>query len=157
MEEDDFLDLDPPPQAADAPSSLSPPRTLSKLTKDQEVIKEFILNLEVLPEIWDSSSKYYKNLIKKGEALQKLLEIYKKIKSDATIDDVKKKINILRSNYRKELKKILTSKRSGASSDDVYKPKSWVFHLLHFINKTEQPITQQATQVSIFSLFVSSH
>ena len=77
------------------------------------------------------------------------------MKSDATIDDVKKKINILRSNYRKELKKILTSKRSGASSDDVYKPKSWVFHLLHFINKTEQPITQQATQVSVFSLFVS--
>ena len=66
MEEDDFLDL----VAADAPSS--PPRTLSKLTKDQEVLKEFILNLEVLPEIWDSSSKDYKNLIKKRRSTTKI-------------------------------------------------------------------------------------
>ncbi|KNC34457.1 hypothetical protein FF38_02958 [Lucilia cuprina] len=55
----------------------------------------------------------------------KLLTIFKKIKPTATVDDVRKKINSLRSNYRKELKRIVNSKRSGASADDVYTPKCY--------------------------------
>ncbi|KOB69474.1 Uncharacterized protein OBRU01_17297 [Operophtera brumata] len=141
MEADDLFEEVEAQGEVSLPSSS--PRTL---TRDQEVLKEFILTLEILPEVWDSSSKYYKN----EKHCKNYWKFTKKNKIDSTIDEVKKKINSLRSNYRKELKKILTSKRSGASTDAVYKPKSWVFHLLHFINKTEQPITQQATQ-SLFT------
>ncbi|KAL4702673.1 hypothetical protein ACJJTC_007104 [Scirpophaga incertulas] len=95
----------------------SPPRAQVSVptTKNQLMLREFILYLESLPELWDTSSSSYKNNIKREEALGKLLDIYKKIKTDATIEDVKKKNNTLRSNYRKELKKIVVSKRSGSS------------------------------------------
>ena len=53
--------------------------------------------------------------------------------------DVRKKINSLRSNYRKELKKILSSKRSGASAD-VYSPSSRVFYSMKFLDRFEQPV-----------------
>lgn len=59
--------------------------------------------------------------------------MFKEIKSDATIDDVRKKINTLRSNYRKILKKIEDS-------------KCWVFHGLNFLAEYEKP---QASQSSI--------
>jgi len=51
--------------------------------------------------------------------LDKLLIIFTKMKSNATRNDVRKKINSLRSNYRKELKKILSSKHSGTGINDV--------------------------------------
>ena len=53
---------------------------------------------------------------------------------------LKKKINTLRSNFRKELKKINDSKRSGAGADDVYEPSSWVFEELTFLTNLEKPV-----------------
>ncbi|XP_055622402.1 uncharacterized protein LOC129765969 [Toxorhynchites rutilus septentrionalis] len=63
-----------------------------------------------------------------------------------TVCDVKRKINTLRSNYRKELKRIEDSKRSGTGADDVYSPSSWVFHALQFLSKFEQPVDLGNTQ-----------
>lgn len=109
-------------------------------TNDQKHLKEFILVLETLPEVWDSSNEYSLNKVKRANAYEQLLEIFKKIKPGATTKDVIAKINSLKSNYRKELKKITDSKRSGAAAENVYKPKSWVFHMLKFLNKNEKPI-----------------
>ncbi|KAK5649984.1 hypothetical protein RI129_001013 [Pyrocoelia pectoralis] len=80
------------------------------------------------------------NKTKKNAGLKKLLQVYEIIKPGATIADVRRKINTLRSNYRKELKKIVNSKRSGAGADEVYVPSSWVFHALKFLHKCEQPV-----------------
>ncbi|XP_017477060.1 PREDICTED: uncharacterized protein LOC108367033 isoform X2 [Rhagoletis zephyria] len=110
------------------------------LTNDQRCLKEFIIQLESMPELWDPSSKSYMNKIKRTAGHEKLLLILKKINDNATVGDVRKKINSLRSNYRKELKKIIDSKRSGAGTEDVYIPKSWTFNALHFLNKNEKPV-----------------
>lgn len=80
----------PPP-----PTSLPPPPI--------EIEKEFILSFESLPELWDKTHTLYCNKYKRNDALRKLLDIYIKVKPGATIEDVKKKINVLRSNYRREL------------------------------------------------------
>ncbi|XP_047506707.1 uncharacterized protein LOC125050715 [Pieris napi] len=109
-------------------------------TNDQKHLKEFILVLETLPEIWDSSNANIINKVKRANAYEQLLEIFRKIKPGATAKDVIAKINSLKSNYRKELKKITDSKRSGAAAENVYNPKSWVFHMLKFLNKNEKPI-----------------
>ncbi|XP_066942171.1 uncharacterized protein [Macrobrachium rosenbergii] len=58
----------------------------------------------------------------------------KEIDPDANVNVVKKKINNLRSNVRKEKKKIDSSMKSGASTDNVYKPSLWYFNLFDFIN-----------------------
>ncbi|MCL4167768.1 UNVERIFIED_CONTAM: hypothetical protein GTU68_001426 [Idotea baltica] len=48
-----------------------------------------------------------------------------------------KKINNLRTLYRKELKKVQTSKKSGAGLIDVYAPNLWYFENLDFLNDQE--------------------
>lgn len=104
------------------------------------VLQSFIATYEELPLLWNPTDPNYKNKMKRNAALGKLLSIYEKCKPGATICDVRRKINTLRCNYRKELKKIEDSKRSGAGADDIYSPSSWVFYALKFINNFEQPV-----------------
>ncbi|XP_057654170.1 uncharacterized protein LOC130892669 [Diorhabda carinulata] len=104
-----------------------------------EDLKLFIHTFESMPELWSSTDPNYMKKNKRMEALNKLLPLYKKIKPNAEISDVRKKINTLRSNFRKELKKIESSKRSGCGTEDIYTPSSWVFYALQFLDKIEQP------------------
>ena len=43
---------------------------------------------------------------------------------EADLCFVKKKMHRIRASFSKELRRVRDSKRSGLSSDDVYKPKS---------------------------------
>lgn len=96
-------------------------------------LKRFIEAYESHPELWNRGNAGYSNKIKKTLALEKLLEIYREIKPQAGIKDVTKKLNTLRSNYRRELNKIRHSIRCGSGPDEVYKPSSWVFYALQFL------------------------
>ncbi|KAK7012739.1 Small ubiquitin-related modifier 2 [Halocaridina rubra] len=104
------------------------------------LLQEFISAFQGLPELWDVRSENYMKKSKKLLAYEKLLEVYKSLKADATVEDAKKKINTLRSNFRKELKKIHDSKASGAGTDDIYQPSSWVFYELLFLKDLEKPV-----------------
>lgn len=120
----------------------------------KQLLIEFIELYETLPEVWDSRRKDYMSKSKRHSALEKLLECYKKIKPNATREDVRKKINSLRTNYRKELKKIISSKRSGAGTEEVYKPTSWIFYALQFLGSCELPVNANlpgttSTEVSL--------
>ncbi|XP_050343491.1 uncharacterized protein LOC126769002 [Nymphalis io] len=115
------------------------------MTIDQEDVcnslepeKDFILTFETLPVLWDTKNPHYTNKYRRNKALAKLVPILKKTKPIATIQDVKKKINSIRSNYRRELRKIIASQRPGAKESDVYKPKIWYFPYLNFLRKLEQ-------------------
>ncbi|KAK4316839.1 hypothetical protein Pmani_012039 [Petrolisthes manimaculis] len=44
-----------------------------------------------------------------------------------------KKINAMRSSFRKEVKKVTSSRRSGAAADDIYLPRLWYYNLLLFL------------------------
>ncbi|XP_064110469.1 uncharacterized protein LOC135218239 [Macrobrachium nipponense] len=72
-------------------------------------------------------SKHYLNKYIKNEAYGKLAEKLIEKYPDATTDLVKKKINIYRSNFRKEAKKVEDSMRSGIGADDVYTP-TWTYY-----------------------------
>ncbi|XP_055633572.1 uncharacterized protein LOC129773929 [Toxorhynchites rutilus septentrionalis] len=111
------------------------------------VLKSFITTYEKLHVLWNPTDPNYKNKIKRNAALIKLQAIYVKCKPGATLSDVRRKINTLRSNYRKELNKIEESKRSGAATDNVYIPSSWVFHALKFLNILEQPADHWDSQI----------
>ena len=52
---------------------------------------------------------------------------------------IKAKIGSLRSTFLRELKKIESSKRSGAAADDVYVPKLWYFSSLMFLKDQTEP------------------
>ena len=51
---------------------------------------------------------------------------------EADLCFVKKKVDSIRASFRKELRRVRDSKRSGLSADDVYKPTLWYFGLLLF-------------------------
>jgi hypothetical protein len=72
-------------------------------------------------------SDYYKNKQLKEECYKKLTEILKANDPDASIANTKRKINSLRSAYRRELKKLEASRKSGAGLDDIYIPTLWYF------------------------------
>lgn len=115
----------------------SPPASLTTSPEPSyprhNAAKKFILTFESLPVLWDKNNEHYTNKYKRHEALMKLLLVLRSKQSDATVLDVKRKINSLRTNYRRELKKIISSQKSG----DV-RPTSWTFKYLSFLNKNDE-------------------
>ncbi|XP_068204479.1 uncharacterized protein [Palaemon carinicauda] len=102
----------------------------------REFLTEFIALYESFPCIWRVKSKDYSDRDKKGKAYESLVEKFKEIDKNADRDMVVKKINSLRTVYRKELAKVNDSNRSG-TEEEIYKPSLWYFDLLHFLNDQE--------------------
>ncbi|KAL3287533.1 hypothetical protein HHI36_002001 [Cryptolaemus montrouzieri] len=92
---------------------------------------------KVLLSIRNIDKNEYSNREKKGEDYEKLVEKFREIDATATTDTVAKKVNSLRSVYRKELAKVNKSIRSGAGEDEIYEPSLWYFDLLHCLNDQE--------------------
>lgn len=105
----------------------------------REFLAEFIALYESFPCIWRVKSKEYSDRDKKRQAYEILVDKFKEIDANANRETVIKKINSMRSVYRKELAKVNQSHRSGAGEYDIYKPSLWYFDLLHFLNDQETP------------------
>lgn len=75
----------------------------------------------------------------KNAAYEVLVQKLKEKIDDANVDMVKKKINNMRSSFRKELKKVETSKRSGAGAEEVHQPSLWYYDYLLFLRDQEIP------------------
>ncbi|XP_022191098.2 uncharacterized protein LOC111049359 [Nilaparvata lugens] len=104
---------------------------------EKEVIGELIEELKVHRCLWDSKCEAYANRDSRRVALGVLLNIFKKIQPDATIDAMKKKIENLKCSFRRELRKVKASETTGASSCQVYTPKLWFYDLLLFLEEKE--------------------
>lgn len=87
-------------------------------------MRRLIEAYDALPVLWNSRFPLYKNKKKRREAMVDLLSVYQKLNSEATVKDVGKKINSMRVDYRKELKKVIASKRPGSSPESLYVPTS---------------------------------
>lgn len=98
--------------------------------------KEFIRGLIDIyrnhPCLWKTTSPEYTNKNFKNESYKVLVEYCKKYYNEADKTFVQQKIQNLRTAFRKELKKVEDSKRSGMGADDIYVPKLWYFELLLF-------------------------
>ena len=88
--------------------------TMASTQDNQEFWREFIQLYREFPAVWKIKSDDYKNRKLKSECYQKLIEKIREIDPNATRATVTKKINSLRSNYRRELKKVMSSTKSGA-------------------------------------------
>jgi len=134
-------------------------QTVSENTREIS-LREFIEIYEILPELWDPDDPLYKSKKQRNLALDKVVIVFDKIKPNAIHNDLKKKINILRSNYRKELKEILASKCSQNSTDDVYEFLSWKFHSLKFPKKIIEAVVplkfnkENFEEVSIYFVYI---
>lgn len=103
----------------------------------REFFTEFIELYRNFPCLWKVKSSEYSDREKKNQAYAVLVNKFQEVDRAATKDTVTKKINSFRSVYRKELQKVNKSERSGAGTDDIYKPSLWYFDLLSFLNDQE--------------------
>ena len=74
---------------------------------------EFIEIYRSNPCLWQIKSKEYSDKVKRNAAYDLLVEKLKSKDDGANRDAVTKKINNIRSSFRKEYKKVLQSMRSG--------------------------------------------
>ncbi|XP_050706444.1 uncharacterized protein LOC126991925 [Eriocheir sinensis] len=106
---------------------------------NRKTLEEFIDIYQTEECLWKVKCKEYHNRDKRNAAYGKLIEKLRETTPDADRDMVVKKINNLRTTYRKELKKVQASKKSGAGAYDVYVPKLWYFENLAFLHDQETP------------------
>jgi hypothetical protein len=117
---------------------------MAAFSDNKEFWREFIELYRELPALWKVKSEMYKNRNVKNEGYEFLVEKMKTLIPHADREMVTKKINALRTNYRRELKKIKDSKCSGAGSD-VYTPTLWYFQDIDFLREQETPIAGTST------------
>ncbi|XP_073417778.1 uncharacterized protein [Dendrobates tinctorius] len=94
-----------------------------------------------MPCLWKVKSPDYSNKYKKKVAYEKLVHLYQEHHPSETVDEavIKKKIQALRTVFKKELNKVEKSTRSGAGTDEVYVRKLWYYNLLEFTRDQEIP------------------
>ncbi|XP_077109879.1 uncharacterized protein LOC143766243 isoform X2 [Ranitomeya variabilis] len=106
----------------------------------QEFVRALIDMYRSLPCLWKIKSADYSNFYKRKAAYEKLEALYKQHHPTETVDEniVRKKIQALRTVYKKEVNKVEKSMKSGAGTD-VYVPKLWYYDLLAFTRDQEIP------------------
>jgi hypothetical protein len=87
---------------------------------EREFLEEFIKIYKNNPCLWMKKDKNYYNLHKKSSAYDILLEKLETVEPNATKKTVTRKINSLRSSYRKEHKKCVQPSKSGAGTSEIY-------------------------------------
>ncbi|XP_055628061.1 uncharacterized protein LOC129769679 [Toxorhynchites rutilus septentrionalis] len=107
------------------------PGSASAREEKQETLRAFIEQYEAAPELWDPTNPKYTNKMMRDKALDRLLPFLARFKLNANRrEDVKDKINSLRTNYRKEL---VRTKKPFKGTGEPYTPSSWVFYALSFL------------------------
>ncbi|PNF41956.1 hypothetical protein B7P43_G14648 [Cryptotermes secundus] len=117
-------------------------------TCSKDFLVEFIEEFRGHPCIWKVKSEEYHNREMKENAYLALTEKIKTIDPQAKKETVLKKINNLRSSFRKERKKVLMAKKSGMSSEDLYVPKLWYYKNLLFLVDQEEALDGFSSLVS---------
>ena len=106
-------------------------------TEERAFLVELIELYRDLTPLWQTRSKDYNDRTKRAEAYDQLLAKYHERFPDATMDELKRRINTLRTNFRKELKKVLKSGKTG----QVYASRAWHFQHLMFLADQEDNIS----------------
>ena len=112
---------------------------IEKLFFSPEFLIQFIEMYRNLPCLWKVKSEDYSNNIMRQKAWEDLVQFSTKINPSADISWVKKKVHTMRGSFRKEMKKVAASSKSGAGTEELYKPKLWYYEHLLFTKSEETP------------------
>lgn len=87
------------------------------------------------PILWDSRRTDYLDKTKRQNAQQDIVNALRVYRPEFTVDLLKKKINVLRTNFNKALNKIEKYRRAVTSPRVAPPPESviWYYHDMHFL------------------------
>ncbi|KAJ8933471.1 hypothetical protein NQ318_003243, partial [Aromia moschata] len=97
-------------------------------------IAEFIETYKSFPTLWDVRCREYNDREAKRSAYITLVRKLREVEPSAGRHDVIRKINSLRSAFRREYRKVKLWKSRGGT----YKPKLWYYNLISFTVKNEE-------------------
>lgn len=117
--------------------------------EEQNFILDFIEVYRSLPALWDIKSKDYANRDAKNAQYTILVTKYKERYPDADKTAVVKKINSLRTAYRK---KVSDLERSGVGVDEESLPSLFYADALDFLNDTDKPRESRTSMASPMAL-----
>ncbi|XP_076057076.1 uncharacterized protein LOC143034624 [Oratosquilla oratoria] len=112
---------------------------ISGKRNEKELLLEFIHTYRDHPALWKVKSKEYNNKVARGKGISALQDLLKELEPNCTRDAVIKKINCLRSSFRREYRKIEKSKKSGAPPHEIYSSSLWYFEEMMFVLDQELP------------------
>ncbi|KAK4320874.1 hypothetical protein Pmani_008314 [Petrolisthes manimaculis] len=110
-----------------------------KKESERKMMMEIIDVYRSLSALWKIKSDEYSDREKKADAYKILYGKYKEHYPNATLEEMKKKINTLRTNFRAELRKVERSEKSGAGTEDIHVPRLWYFDAMLFLRDQETP------------------
>lgn len=109
------------------------------MDEEKKHLLQFIKLYKSLPSLWKVKCKEYNNRAAKNRDYNLLIDKLKERYPDANKETVIKKINILRTSYRRELRKAKISKVKSASGvNEEYVPTLWCFDSLAFLGSQEE-------------------
>ncbi|CAH0730564.1 unnamed protein product, partial [Brenthis ino] len=111
---------------------------LFNMNENKEFWESFISIYKRHTCLWKVKSKEYMNSDLRNVAYSELIEKAKEIHDNVDLAFVKKKIESMRNCFRRELRKVKQSLKTGSSADSVYKPFLWYFDLLLFTSDQEE-------------------
>ncbi|GFS14198.1 hypothetical protein ElyMa_001417900 [Elysia marginata] len=106
---------------------------------DHEATLNFFKAYQSAECLWKIKSKDYCNKYLKEKAYENLVKLCQEFDPCVIKDTIAKKVNNVRTSFRRKLKKKENSKMSGAGTDNVYEPKLWYFDHLVFLTDEETP------------------
>ena len=91
------------------------------------------------PCLWNVKTVEYRDRDRKATSLQRIAEPMNNGGWSFSAEDVKKKIDTLRNQHRRERRQLQKSVKSGTGADDVYIPRLWCYDALSFLNDGDDP------------------
>ncbi|XP_052802001.1 uncharacterized protein LOC128232472 [Mya arenaria] len=102
--------------------------------EEKRFLLECIELYRELPALWKVKSADYSNRERKNVAYGTLLAKYRERYNDATKEDLKRKLNALRTNFRKELKKVNDNRMACG---EEYVSGLWYYDAMLFLRDQE--------------------
>ncbi|XP_017841500.1 uncharacterized protein LOC108599217 [Drosophila busckii] len=102
------------------------------VTGRRQFWREFLKLYQQMPQLWDLNHDDYKNKELKDESYELLREKLREIQPNATRSDVSRRINIFRTNYRREQMRLWKQKESGKNPKSC-KPTLWFYDNMSFL------------------------
>ncbi|XP_037295769.1 uncharacterized protein LOC115455511 isoform X1 [Manduca sexta] len=110
------------------------------VTKERQILTDFIELYHDFPCLWNSELDSYKNRNERNMAWELLADKLKELEPKASVATAKKKIEHLRTAFRREYRKVVKSKRGLGS---VHVPSLWYYKLISFIRlNRKKPTTE---------------
>ena len=118
-----------------------PTKTEQNIEWTRSNTQQFIEVLKKHPCVWQKRNKNYRNKAMRRISLNAVTkQLMGTMNCLLTPEMIMKKLHTLRGQYRREVREIKTSQKSGADTDDLYQPRLWCYDALAFLDAKHTPL-----------------